>query len=63
MDAFYTSGGSNAIIPNYVGCRLRLAIYANHPIRLIGHSVSNPREYKPEKQMWEQLRFEFSDWK
>lgn len=36
--------------------------YANHPVRLLGVSVSNPREEKEEKKMWEQLRFEFSDW-
>lgn len=40
--------------------------YATHPIRLIGLSVSNPLEEKPEekreKARWEQLSFEFSDW-
>lgn len=37
--------------------------YATHPIRLIGLSVSNPREETDEKkQRWEQLSFEFSDW-
>lgn len=37
--------------------------YENHPIRLIGLSVSNPREEGEEKAgVWEQLSFEFSDW-
>ena len=37
--------------------------YENHPIRLIGLSVSNPSEEKEEQQArWEQLSFEFSDW-
>ncbi|WP_300703996.1 DNA polymerase IV [Bacteroides sp.] len=37
--------------------------YENHPIRLIGLSVSNPREEGEEKgSVWEQLSFEFSDW-
>lgn len=36
--------------------------YAHHPIRLIGLSVSNPREEADEKGVWEQLSFEFSDW-
>ena len=35
--------------------------YEHHPIRLIGLSVSNPRE-EEEKGVWEQLSFEFSDW-
>ena len=37
--------------------------YEHHPIRLIGLSVSNPREEIEEKGVWEQLSFEFSDWK
>lgn len=37
--------------------------YENHPIRLIGLSVSNPRSEVEEKGSWEQLSFEFSDWK
>lgn len=37
--------------------------YENHPIRLIGLSVSNPREESEGKGVWEQLSFEFSDWK
>lgn len=41
--------------------------YSTHPIRLIGLSVSNPREEREteevEREMWEQLSFEFSDWK
>lgn len=37
--------------------------YEHHPIRLIGLSVSNPREENDEKGVWEQLSFEFSDWK
>ena len=37
--------------------------YEHHPIRLIGLSVSNPREDTGEKGVWEQLSFEFSDWK
>ncbi|MDE6348295.1 MAG: DNA polymerase IV [Bacteroides sp.] len=36
--------------------------YENHPIRLIGVSVSNPREEGEGKRVWEQLSFEFSDW-
>lgn len=37
--------------------------YENHPIRLIGLSVSNPRDEREEKGgVWEQLSFEFSDW-
>lgn len=36
--------------------------YEHHPIRLIGLSVSNPREEREEKRVWEQLSFEFSDW-
>ena len=36
--------------------------YEHHPIRLIGLSVSNPREESDEKGVWEQLSFEFSDW-
>ena len=37
--------------------------YEQHPIRLIGLSVSNPREAADEHQgVWEQLSFEFSDW-
>lgn len=36
--------------------------YDNHPIRLIGLSVSNPLT-ENEKHTWEQLSFEFSDWK
>ncbi|NDW13345.1 DNA polymerase IV [Bacteroides sp. 214] len=37
--------------------------YETYPIRLIGLSVSHPKEEQPEdKGMWEQLSFEFSDW-
>lgn len=41
--------------------------YEEHPIRLIGLSVSNPREESDEKNdehtgVWEQLSFEFSRW-
>lgn len=36
--------------------------YEHHPIRLIGLSVSNPREENTERGVWEQLSFEFSDW-
>lgn len=36
--------------------------YDDHPIRLIGLSVSNPLA-ENEKHTWEQLSFEFSDWK
>ncbi len=37
--------------------------YEQHPIRLIGLSVSNPREETDEHRgVWEQLSFEFSDW-
>jgi len=32
--------------------------YEHHPIRLIGLSVSNPREDTGEKGVWEQLSFE-----
>lgn len=41
---------------------LREVDYEHHPIRLIGLSVSNPREESDEKGVWEQLSFEFSDW-
>lgn len=40
--------------------------YSTHPIRLIGLSVSHPKDEPDEtkdKKMWEQLSFEFSDWK
>lgn len=37
--------------------------YEHRPIRLIGVSVSNPREENEGKGVWEQLSFEFSDWK
>lgn len=37
--------------------------FENHPIRLIGLSVSNPAEETNDKTaIWEQLSFEFSDW-
>ncbi|NDV67046.1 DNA polymerase IV [Bacteroides sp. 224] len=38
--------------------------YANHPIRLIGLSVSHPKEETNEGKdgLWEQLSFEFSNW-
>ena len=37
--------------------------YERHPIRLIGLSVSNPREDDNKRDhQWEQLSFEFSDW-
>lgn len=37
--------------------------YENHPIRLIGLSVSNPKEEADESRgVWEQLSFEFSRW-
>ncbi|MCD7899976.1 MAG: DNA polymerase IV [Bacteroides sp.] len=36
--------------------------YEQHPIRLIGLSVSHPQEETEEKGIWEQLSFEFSDW-
>lgn len=39
--------------------------YTEHPIRLIGLSVSNPWEEEEEKKAareWEQLSFEFDDW-
>lgn len=39
--------------------------YSTHPIRLIGLSVSHPRDEHEDKGsgLWEQLSFEFSDWK
>lgn len=37
--------------------------YEHHPIRLIGLSVSNPKDETEEHGVWEQLSFEFSDWK
>jgi DNA polymerase-4 len=41
--------------------------YSTHPIRLIGLSVSHPIEEQGgndmERGLWEQLSFEFSDWK
>ena len=39
--------------------------YAEHPIRLIGRSVSNPKEEKEDeapKEEWKQLNLEFGDW-
>ena len=37
--------------------------YEEHPIRLIGLSVSNPRDESCEqREVWEQLSFEFSKW-
>ena len=36
--------------------------YAEHPIRLIGLSVSNPHNEPDVSGTWEQLSFEFSDW-
>lgn len=36
--------------------------YEQHPIRLIGLSVSNPKEQTDEHGVWEQLSFEFSVW-
>ena len=37
--------------------------YEQHPIRLIGLSVSNPKEETDDQhRAWEQLSFEFSDW-
>lgn len=34
--------------------------YESHPIRLIGLSVSNPKEEI--KKQWEQLSLEFKEW-
>ena len=36
--------------------------YERHPIRLMGLSVSNPKEESDEHGVWEQLSFEFSNW-
>lgn len=37
--------------------------YESHPIRLIGLSVSNPKEEREEvKNQWEQLSLEFKEW-
>ena len=42
---------------------LKSVEFEQHPIRLIGLSVSNPREEADEQHgVWEQLSFEFSDW-
>ena len=42
---------------------LREVDYEEHPIRLIGLSVSNPRDAEADRHgVWEQLSFEFSDW-
>lgn len=42
---------------------LKSVDYQQHPIRLIGLSVSNPKEEADEQHgTWEQLSFEFSDW-
>ena len=42
---------------------LKSVEYEQHPIRLIGLSVSNPKEETDEQRgVWEQLSFEFSDW-
>ena len=46
------------------GLLLKEVEYTEHPIRLIGLSVSNPVKEEPHtKDRWEQLSFEFSDWK
>jgi len=39
--------------------------YENHPIRLVGLSVSNPREQEEDTRSvtWEQLTLEFEEWK
>lgn len=43
---------------------LREVDYEEHPIRLIGLSVSNPHDSEADRHgVWEQLSFEFSDWK
>ena len=43
---------------------LREVDYEEHPIRLVGLSVSNPRDEEGGRHgVWEQLSFEFSDWK
>ena len=42
---------------------LREVDYEEHPIRLIGLSVSNPHDSEADRHgVWEQLSFEFSDW-
>jgi DNA polymerase-4 len=42
---------------------LRQVDYEQHPIRLIGLSVSNPHDdADKQRERWEQLSFEFSDW-
>ncbi len=42
---------------------LKSVEYEQHPIRLIGLSVSNPKEEVDEQRgAWEQLSFEFSEW-
>ncbi len=42
---------------------LKSVEYEQHPIRLIGLSVSNPKEEADEQHgVWEQLSFEFRDW-
>lgn len=42
---------------------LREVDYGEYPIRLIGLSVSNPRDEETGRHgVWEQLSFEFSDW-
>ena len=42
---------------------LKCVEFEQHPIRLIGLSVSNPKEEADEQHgVWEQLSFEFSDW-
>lgn len=41
---------------------LKEVSFEDHPIRLIGLSVSNPKKEGNEQGRWEQLSFEFSDW-
>ena len=36
--------------------------YEEHPIRLIGLSVSNPHEERENRKVWEQLSLDFSAW-
>ena len=42
---------------------LKQVDYNNRPVRLIGLSVSNPREESENEEMWRQLILPFEEWK
>ena len=55
--------GVEQTLPGLLEGLLKEIDYESHPIRLIGLSVSNPKEEKEEiKKQWEQLSLEFKEW-